>query len=369
MSKKLLKCPILLLAILAIILPLTSEAAFESLAFNARSAGLGDSFTAVSDDNNALIFNPGGLGQIRRAEISTQYTRLYVGLTDSSKIADTALSYTQPLANIGTLGIGYFSRSLSSLYKEELIILGYGKEVRPDLYLGTNIKYATLSTTVTSTALTRSKVSQPSLDLGLLYNHQDWFFIGASISDLNQPNLNMTSQSNKIPYTIRGGINYIINQEGTFMLASDYSRKDKESKVSIGLENWVFPELMGLRLGVINGLGRELLNLTFGFTFEVKNTLSLDYAFIYPLKGIKDTIGSHRVSLSFRFGQEQPGREKEIRRKESDKEYKEFHEKWFEQKPSEKKEPEEEKPKKEEQKEKKKDEFDEFKEKFFKDNE
>ncbi len=365
MLKKILFICSMLFLTLLLGLPLVCEASFEILAFNARSAGLADSFTAVADDANALIFNPGGLGQITRAQVSTQYTRLHVGLTDGSNLADGAVSYIQPFVKLGVFGIGYFSRSLSSLYKEELIILGYGKELVPDLYIGANLKYASLSTTISSDALTRSKVSQPSFDFGLLYNHQDWFLVGASISDLNQPNLNMTSQNNKIPSTIRAGFSYILNKEGTFILASDYTKKDKENKVSVGLENWVLPKFMGLRAGAVTGISdRELLNVTLGFTLKLKDLLLFDYAFIYPLKGIKDTIGSHRISLSARFGKELPKRERRIR-KDEDKEYfEEFKEEWFEEKPVHKK------PKKKKKKPKeKKDEFEEFREKWFQEEE
>ncbi len=322
---------LMLFSVLILGLPLICEASFETLAFNARSSGLSDSFTAVADDANTIIFNPAGLGQIKRIQVSTQYTRLFSGLSDGSKIADNAFSYLQPLGKIGTLGIGYFSRSLSSLYKEQLIIFGYGREITPDSYIGLNLKYASLSTSISSTALTRSKVSQPSLDLGFLYNSYDQFLLGLSISDLNQPNLNMTSNNNKIPLTIRAGINYVVNEQGTFIVASDFTQKNKENKVSLGAENWIFPKFMALRAGFVTGVSnKDLLNLSMGFSIKLKDILYFDYAFMYPLKGIKNT-NSYRASLSAKFGKEEEKikTKRGTKNKEKKDSFEEFREKWF----------------------------------------
>ena len=44
-------------------------------------------------------------------------------------------------------------------------------------------------------------------------------------------------------------------------------------------------------------------NLTLGAGYKPSDSSRIDYAFIYPVNTISDTLGSHRVSIVYNFGQ------------------------------------------------------------------
>lgn len=281
----------------------SANAAYEMLSLNARSTGFGESYVAISNDTNALIFNPAGLGIISMPQISTQYTRLYMGLTDESKIADAALGYVQPAGGIGTFGASYFTRSLESIYTENVITFGYGKRISAKTAVGLNLKMLGLKTNASSAYLSKTSTNQPSLDIGLL-SYLNYLTLGLSVSDINQPDIALGSgQSSKVPMTVRGGI--CLDYE-TFLINVELSNKDKENRVGVGVEGWFASRLLGIRAGMLNGLGdRKLSTLTSGFSLRLKKYFGLDYAFIYPFEGIKNTT-SHQLSLSLKFGEEKP---------------------------------------------------------------
>ncbi|MDA7858002.1 OmpA family protein, partial [bacterium] len=88
-----------------------------------------------------------------------------------------------------------------------------------------------------------------------------------------------------------------------------YRQKDntydsEELNIHGGLECWFAKKSFGFRFG---GNMREI---TFGLSYNNESLkglgLEIDYAFIWPLE-IKDSIGTHRVGLTARFGEE-PGK-------------------------------------------------------------
>ncbi|MBI5555690.1 MAG: type IX secretion system membrane protein PorP/SprF [Elusimicrobia bacterium] len=280
----------------------TGFAAFELLSFNARATGMADTFVALADDANTLAFNPAGLGVITMPQLSSQYTRLYVGLTDEdSKISDSSFSYLQPVKNIGAFGLGYFYRSLQSVYTENMINIGYGKKLSPRARAGVNVKLLGIKTNSSSSALSKSSANQLSLDAGILY-FLDYVRFGFSLSDINQPDLALSSDNtNKLPFTIRTGASFDLSR---CLVNAELTHRDKENRFGLGLESYFTDNRFGLRAGFLNGMGnRKFSNLTTGFSLRIINNLGLDYALIYPLKGLENTM-SHRLSLSLKFGQE-----------------------------------------------------------------
>src|SRR5690349_9080042 len=64
----------------------TVRAAFEDNGTGARPTGLGNAYTALADDVLALYYNPAGLARVQQVEASSEYSRLYNGLSDGSRI-------------------------------------------------------------------------------------------------------------------------------------------------------------------------------------------------------------------------------------------------------------------------------------------
>ena len=84
-----------------------TTASFLKLGSGARAMGLGGAFTAVSDDINALSYNPAGLANLGRSEMGFTRAELVEG------VSYNFLGYSRPVAggNIG-LGINYLGQSV-----------------------------------------------------------------------------------------------------------------------------------------------------------------------------------------------------------------------------------------------------------------
>ena len=70
-------------------------AAFEETGTGARAAALGDNYVTMGDDVLSLMYNPAGLARVERKEITSEYSRLYTGLSDGSNLAQSFLGYGQ----------------------------------------------------------------------------------------------------------------------------------------------------------------------------------------------------------------------------------------------------------------------------------
>src|SRR5262249_10846569 len=71
---------------------------FDSLESGARPLGLGNAFTGLADDANAITYNPAGLGFQRRASFSADYGRPILGLDDKSILSTEFVGFLKPLS-------------------------------------------------------------------------------------------------------------------------------------------------------------------------------------------------------------------------------------------------------------------------------
>jgi hypothetical protein len=109
----------------------TSGLTFLKIGQGARPVGMGDAFTAVSDDINAIFWNPAGLTSIEKMAYTFSYTQWLV----KSKVYSGALAYR---ALGGVWGVSFLSAKPDDF--EETTILqpsGTGQKVKAgDIYLG-----------------------------------------------------------------------------------------------------------------------------------------------------------------------------------------------------------------------------------------
>ncbi|OGR84263.1 MAG: hypothetical protein A2902_05170 [Elusimicrobia bacterium RIFCSPLOWO2_01_FULL_64_13] len=282
-----------------------ARAAFEQIGAGARPIGMASAFTAVADDAHAVYYNPAGLAQVRRGEMTAGYGKLFAGLKDNSNLGSGFLGIAQPLKSgkLGTLGVGWLSLNLQNAYREDVIGLSYGKELWVDgLFLGATGKilkrkfgsdiYTAVDPLFAQHGYNTSNVSA---DLAMMYRPSASFSFGLMLKDLNQPNVGLASED-KVPAEIRGGFAY---RQKRLTFDGDISRKDKDLNVSVGIERLLL-KFVGLRAGVTAG-SRQRREITAGMSYN-GNYFSLDYAFIFPLSGIESTSGSHRFGLTVRFG-------------------------------------------------------------------
>jgi hypothetical protein len=127
----------------------TSGAQFLKIGGGARSAGMGEAFTAVADDVDAVVWNPAGLGRLSSAEFTASHSQ-WLQSADYDFLAG---AYPAPW---GTLGLGFATLSFDGIEKrgadtdtadgtfgarDAAYSLSYGKTFGEDWSLGVTARY------------------------------------------------------------------------------------------------------------------------------------------------------------------------------------------------------------------------------------
>ncbi|MFB0527605.1 MAG: tetratricopeptide repeat protein [bacterium] len=315
---------IILVGAILVCVWVTCRADFEDLGVGARPIGMGNAYTALADDVNAIYYNPAGLAQLDECQFTSGYGKLYWGLDDGSNLGSGFIGYAHPLYHWGTLGAGWVNFGLQGLYRENSFILSYGNRLRKRLLAGLNLKLLSKKygkTTYTENALIdggpgvtgeRDPVFSEgysktgfSTDLGFLYKFNREYSLGLSLIDINQPCMDLKDSKSKVPIGVKSGFLY---NSDFLTFAFDATFRNGDVNVYSGVEKWFSNRTFAARAGL--GVGsRSFSNLALGASYT-KYLFQLDYAFLYPLSGIRDTYGSHRISLTLRFAPEKEEKKK-----------------------------------------------------------
>jgi len=308
---------ILLMGAISVCVQVTCWADFEDLGVGARPIGMGNAYTALADDVNAIYYNPAGLAQLDECQFTSGYGKLYWGLDDGSNLGSGFVGYAHPLYHWGTLGVGWLNFGLQGLYRENSFILSYGNTLKKKLLAGLNLKL--LSKKYGKTLYTESAIDDSgnttgerdpvfskgysktgfSTDLGFLYKFNREYSLGLSLIDIIQPHMDLKDNKSRVPIGVRTGFLY---NSDFLTFAFDTTFRNGDINVYSGAEKWFLNRTFGVRAGL--GVGsRRFSNLALGASYA-KYLFQFDYAFLYPLSGIRDTYGSHRISLTLRFAPE-----------------------------------------------------------------
>lgn len=299
-------------------------AAFEDLGCGARPIGMGNAFCGVADDINAFLYNPAGLSQLKKLQLSTMYAQLYPGLSDKSNIANNFIAIAYPFGSETdrtSLGFSWFNLGVVSdpdrsnaTYKENTYIVSYARGFEMFSF-GLSVKLHTKEygendwTRKNSAVFGKTRTAAGmGFDAGIMFKPDEKLAIGLSVTDFNQPYLYIITPS-QIPFTTRAGLGYKFDSVGTFeniIGALDITYRDGEYKGYAGLEGWLLDRSVGLRAGFGTG-SSSFVNIAFGASYQLteevyNNDFRIDYAFGYPLNGLQPTAGTHRVSLTIGFG-------------------------------------------------------------------
>ncbi len=286
---------------------------------------MGGAFSAVGGDIHSLLHNPAGLAYLNRKEFSSSYSKLFIGLDDKSDLSSSLLIYGQPINRWGSLGTGWLEMKLDSLYKERTLALGYGHTWTDKLALGATLKQLQVSveppgTNYDNNGMVETKAdptfargntaSGIGVDLGLLYEPIPKYSLGLSLQNINQPKVAL-ADSNRIPTLMRFGI---AHRSSAFLVTSEvrtqeYLQGQRDYQAIFAAERWKsLGPISSLALRGSMGFGsRSFSQLTLGMGYRL-NGMQMDYAFLMPLSGVSfgSTYGTHRLSLSLRFGKTVP---------------------------------------------------------------
>lgn len=201
----------------------SSGAEFLRVGLGARPAGLGDSFTGLADDVTAAAWNPAGLGQLERLEVTGMHM---------AWLGDTAYEYlgaALPIGGWGTIALsGAYvnvpafdstggASTATGTASDGMVALSFGGSASKlvpgedyrGLFYGATVKYIFRSLggwidpgTGASAAYSGSAIAA---DAGMLYRYSRDVTLGASVLHLGQPVSFLGDEADALPLTIRGG--------------------------------------------------------------------------------------------------------------------------------------------------------------------
>lgn len=297
----------------------------------ARPLAMGGAFVAVADDANAVYWNPAGLTQVEGREITMMHT------VNNRKVINYQdfFGFAQSIKNI-SIGINYIHSIPNREYDEDPGVwwkketydqkwygFSFATKLKENMSLGVTVKqykeelkdeYWYKWSGYDKASATGNAIG---IDLGYLYKIDEKVSIGLLVQDANKPKVEFKYQGVKIAETehlrnIRPGIAYKPNENTTiamdiyyFTLDNAYDEDVKgQSDVRVGVE-FLANENWALRAGHYG----DAFN-TIGFGYKKKG-FQIDYALLSDFKVPGEGLGTHILSISWKFGKEKPSYKEE----------------------------------------------------------
>lgn len=294
--------------------PILVSAYFMDNVHGVRPAGMGEAFVSISDDTNAMLFNPAGLVQIDQLELQGMFSELYAGLDDriynqkKDRIGYSLAALAVPdEALAGVVGLAW-NQFYSLLYHENVFYLSYARSLWPQYGLSAGLTMKVLHWQVALNETVDPVVWAPytdlskigvTADLGILALPWPGWRFGFAVDNVIPVDMGLTTEAT-VPQVYRLGTTYTIPWhpeplDSIISIVEVNARKGLYN-AKVGLESWWYQGTFALRLGA----NIDQFTTGFGFRYAVPNSplgVQLDYAFSYPFQ-IMDSFGSHRGGLT-----------------------------------------------------------------------
>jgi len=227
----------------------TTTAPFLRMGIGARAEGMGGAFVALSDDVNAVYWNPAGLSQLEKREINLTYIQWFEG------IKNHFVGFAYPLRKIhGAFGVNIVYLTVSGLDKMDndgnregalsnyngSFTVSYAQEVSPTLSLGGNLKIA-------GQKYDKYSGNAVALDGGLLWLPMDKVSFGACFQNLGTK-MDVGGGKAGLPFTLKGGVTVWL-MERNLRISMELDKPiASEIKTKLGAEFWM-KEKVAFRAG------------------------------------------------------------------------------------------------------------------------
>lgn len=249
------------------------------LGASARGLGLGGAFTALVDDETAVIHNPAALGQFESVGISSLYVRQFGGVTYGSvSVAMPWIGLNMALVDSGLIP----SLQGAFRYSSQTLAIAGGIPIGP-VAIGVRWRYLNVSSPNSGSGWT--------IDPALLIDAGSIRVAAVFESIYSAPVHYESGASESFDPSVRLGIAATLSPSPDVWWNAAFEAAGlfgAQAAFAAGLEAWIGG--MGARVGY-DGYGP-----TFGLTIRLHG-LQFDWA--YAMRS--DLGGSHRASLTFRF--------------------------------------------------------------------
>ncbi|MFH1957928.1 MAG: tetratricopeptide repeat protein [bacterium] len=297
----------------------TVFADFEDLGWGVASAGLSNSVMFSKKIPALISINPAASSFIKMPAVSLEYENLYPGLSDGSKLTRNILTYSQQLESAG-FGGGVENFTLDGLYTERIFLVNYSQRLRNELFWGLNFRHLQKkygSDDYTNNAIGSDGVavkgktdllfgangfknSGYTFDVGVSKLVRDFWHLSGAVSCLTSPDVSLGGGDKRKP-TFTMGASF---EDRLVTVGSIFRFHDGDYTSGIGFERSLPDRPLKVRGGLSIGNSQVRL-LSVGFGYVHSGRFLVDYAWTYPLVGLKETGGRHRVSLSIYLRKEE----------------------------------------------------------------
>lgn len=278
---------------------------FLKIGVSARASGMGSAFTAISNDATATYWNPGGLVEVTRTDVSLSYTWWP---------ADIAMNYAAGAFTLpfipGTWGVS--ARALTMDPQTERTIYlpeGTGRTFDAgDMSFGLSYaQYFTDKFSAGSTVhfihsgLAEKSINTFAVDFGLMYRIGLWGMrLGMLIQSLGSK-VNYDDRESKMPTVFKvamaatpysQGVNSV---QGVFEFTHP---SDNTERINLGAE-YGFNQFFFLRGGYNFNTDSEGLSAGMGLKIDTSQTSDLTFDYAWQDLGYLGDV--HRISLGFSY--------------------------------------------------------------------
>lgn len=283
----------------------TYAAQFLKIGVSARAAGMGSAFTAVSNDATAMYWNPAGMVEQPR----TQMTLNTVVWPADVDIYFAGAIFTTPYLP-GTFGLSARSLTMDPQI-ERTIYMPQGTNRHFDAGdMSFGLSYAMYFTDRFSAGMTAhfihmglaDKSAQTlAFDFGLLYRIGiQGMKLGMMIQSLGSE-VDFDDRASKMPTLFKVGLSMDAYRRGAhaLLVAGEFSHpSDNKERMNAGFE-YGFNRFFFLRSGY--NIGYDSHGLAWGVGFRVDTSQTSDLGFDYAWEDLGYLGQAHRVSLNFSY--------------------------------------------------------------------
>ncbi|OIO76269.1 MAG: hypothetical protein AUJ85_00910 [Elusimicrobia bacterium CG1_02_37_114] len=276
----------------------TTGAQFLKIGPSARSLGMAGAFSAVADATDSTYYNPAGLVNVNRMEVSATYLQYF------QDVSYGFISGAKPLGEKAAVGAAITYLSVASIEKragdtaipdstfgamDQALTISYArKEVIKKLAVGGNIK-------LLSQSIDTKSASSFAIDVGGLYSLKDNLSLALNVQNIGS-GVKFDKETDPLPMNLKLGVAYRPNDK--LLVAGDIDQyvTDQILYVAIGAEYQII-KILTLRAGYKYGYDTSL-GTVFSIGLGVNlSDFGLDYAFV-PMGDLGSTS---RITILKKF--------------------------------------------------------------------
>lgn len=293
--------------LLAVSAALPAAAAFQYPLSTAHSAALGGVSVYGAPEAGALFQSPVSPAGLERGEAYFLYNKLHAG-QESANIGQGVMAAAFP-TRLGVLGVGVANFHAAGLMDERVGAVSLSRRLFGRVSGGLSVKYLHHDYLVGSDPLAASdpvfangtSKGAAAFDLGLRADLNEAFSAGATVRNLNSPDVGLSSED-RVPREFQAGASYLHKPWGLRASGDVLYRDTKLGTVrdrmvpGVGLEKTFDGQPVAFRVGA----NTEQLSAGVGINV---GKIGFDYAFIITRNMISDNAGTHLIGLKYRFGE------------------------------------------------------------------